>query len=194
MDVLGYLKQAITTCADILKWAANIQGSTRSSLVTDLQTICSNCEDAYAAVLERLVPVKNAFTNPTALGQELRNFAADQVVRRQFKPHHLCGNIDQLLQRLQNNLDPLKYSIDFKRIEELQRRFQLYGNYDAQIYQSYDDFADKLDQIASQISNVGVDSRERARYAQHVIENFQSELRSMLETVRKAKADLVQII
>jgi hypothetical protein len=194
MDVLEYLKQSINTCADILKWGANLQGSTRKSLVADLQSVCSNCEDAYGAVLERLVPVKNAFGDPTTLARELRNFAADQTVRRQFKPDHLCGNIDQLLQRLSNNLDPLKYSIDLRRIGELKSRFASYGNYDLQIYQSYDDFTHELDQLANQIGKPAFDPHERAQYAEHAIEDFRSELRSALHTVRQAKADLIKIV
>jgi hypothetical protein len=194
VDVLGYLKQAIGTCADVLKWAANIQGNARQSLVTDLQSICSNCEDAYGAVLARLVPVKSAFADPTALARKLRNFAADQTIRRQFKPDHLCGSIDQLLQRLQNNLDPLKYSIDFTNIRELRSRFELYGDYDFQLYKTYDEFTRELDQVANQISDPAFDPCERAQYAQRAIENLQSELRSTLETVRQAKADVVRIV
>jgi hypothetical protein len=205
VDVLDYLKQSVNTCTAILKWGANMQGSTRKSLVVDLQSICSNCEDAYGAILERLVPVKNAFADPTTLARELRKFTADQTLRRQFKPNHLCGNIDQLLQRLANNLDPLKYSIDLRQIGELRNRFEAYGNYDLRISESYDEFTVQLDLVANQIGNPTLsarrqgradpfDPRERAQYAEHVIEDFQTELRSALDTVRKAKADLIKII
>jgi len=53
--------------------------------VTELQTICTNCESAYDAMLTRLVPVKNAYSDPIKLATELRALQMDQTVRRQFK-------------------------------------------------------------------------------------------------------------
>jgi hypothetical protein len=194
VDVLNYLQQAIKTCTNIVKWGADMQGNARASLVTELQSICSNCEDAYGAILARLVPVKNASTDATALARELRDFAADQTVRNQFKPDHLCGNIDQLMQNLRSNLHPLKYSIEIKAIDELQKRFQSYRNYDLEIYRSYDDFTRELDRVADQLGDPSFDPAERARYARHAIDNFQTELSSALDTVRQAKADLLAIV
>ena len=108
MQVFEALKQAVKACADVVKWGAGIQEPTRKGLAADLQAICTNCDAAYDAVLTRLVPIKNAFADPTALAAELRAFAADAATRANFKPDHLCGQVDQLLIRLSSNLDPLK--------------------------------------------------------------------------------------
>ena len=150
-----------------------MQENARKGLVADLQTICSNCDAAYGAVLARLVPVKNAFRDPQTLSTELRALAADTTTRDQFKPEHLCHQVDQLLVRLSSNLDELKYSIDFRRIKDLRQELNRFGDVDGAIYQSYDDFTVELDQIATQILDPTFDAQERSRYAQHVIEGFE---------------------
>lgn len=194
MEVLSVLKQAVTACADVVKWGAGIQESTRKGLVVDLQTICTNCEAAYDAVLLRLVPVKNAFNSPDDFSNELRAFSADATTRSKFKPSHLCGQVDDLLMRISSNLDPLKYSVDFRRIGALRQSLQRFGNFDGAIYQSYDDLASELDRIATQIQDPGSDNTERTIYARHVIERFEDELRETQAAVRQAKADTIGII
>src|SRR6187455_1359886 len=103
---------------------AGIQAPERKGLAADLQAICSACEDAYATVLARLVPIKNAFGDPALLASELRAFAADVATRDKFKPEHLCHQVDHLLVRLRSNLDPLKYSIDCREIKEIRAYLQ----------------------------------------------------------------------
>jgi hypothetical protein len=194
MEVLSLLKQAIKACADVVRWGAGIQEATRKGLVADLQMICTNCDDAYDAVLVRLVPVKKAFANPDALANELRAFAADTATRNKFKPDHLCGQVDDLLSRISSNLDPLKYSIDCRRIGDLRQSLQRFGNFDGAIFQSYDELAADLDRIATQIQNPASDKQERAGYARHVIENFEDELRATQTAVRDAKTQAISRI
>ncbi len=194
MLVVDLLKQALSACADVIKWGAGIQESTRKSLVSDLQDICTNCDDAYDAVIARLVPVKNAFADPNLLAHELRSFAADASTRSKFKPEHLCHRVDDLLVNLSSNLNPLKYSIDFRRIDGLRQSLNQFGNVDGAIYQSYDELTSELDRIATQISDPAFNSQERCRYAQHVIQNFESELRSAQASAREAKRDTIGLI
>ncbi len=194
MQVLEALKQAIRTCADVVKWGAGIQEPARKSLAADLQTICGNCDAAYDAVLTRLVPVKNAFSDSAALAAELRALAADATTRSKFKPEHLCGQVDQLLVRLRSNLDPLKYSIDCRRIDEVQQYLQRFGNFDAAMYQSYDRLVAELDAIATQIQSPASDKQERSQYAQHVIQTFESDLRATQAAVRDAKNEMIGLI
>ena len=194
MEVLAVLKQAINACTSVVKWGAGMQQNARKSLVADLQTICSNCDDAYGAVLARLVPVKNAFRDPQLLSTELRALAADAATRSQFKPEHLCHQVDQLLVSLSSNLDELKYSIDFRRIKDLRQELKRFGDVDGAIYQSYDDFRMEIDRIATQILDPAFDAQERSRYAQHVIEGFEAELRSAQATMRDAKSQTVGLI
>jgi hypothetical protein len=194
MEVLNALKQAVKACADVIKWGAGLQETARKGLVADLQVICTNCDAAYDAVLARLVPVKNAYSDPVALGRELRAFAGDADTRRQFKPHHLCGQIDQLLVRLRSNLDPLKYAIDCRRIEDLRGYLNRFGDFDGSIFQSYDGLTAELDRIATDLQNPGPHQQERARYAQHVIEDFENDLRTTQAAVRQAKAETLSLI
>ncbi|WP_455387740.1 hypothetical protein [Petrachloros mirabilis] len=194
MEVLDLLKRAVKACADVIRWGAEIQGPARKALVKDLQDICLNCEAAYDAVLTRLIPVKDAFSNKDKLSTELRAFRADSQTRDKFKPEHLCGQVDQLLARLGSNLDPLKYSVDYRRIEDLRKSLKQFGSFDAAIYQSYDDLTSQLDQIATQINDPTFDSKERAQYATHVINDFETELRSAKKSVREAKDQTVGII
>lgn len=194
MQVFEALKQAVKACADVVKWGAGIQEPTRKSLAADLQAICTNCDAAYDVVLARLVPIKNAFADPTALAAELRAFAADATTRAKFKPDHLCGQVDQLLIRLSSNLDPLKYSIDCRRIDDVRQYLQRFGNFDGAIFQSYDELVAELDGIATQIQAPASDKQERSRYAQHVIQTFESDLRTTQSAVRDAKTQTIGLI
>src|SRR5579883_816792 len=100
MEVLDALKQALKSAASVIRWGAGIQEPTRRALLADLENICGNIESAYDSVIARLIPVKNAYNNPAALATELRAFAADATTRKQFKPGHLCRQVDSLLARL----------------------------------------------------------------------------------------------
>lgn len=194
MQVLDALRQSIKAAADVIKWGAGIQEAARKDLVTKLQAICSNIDAAYDAVLARLVPVKNAYNDPPALAKELRSLAADPATRSQFKPEHLCGEVDLLLTQLSSNLDPLKYSVDLRRIQGLRDYLLQFGNFDGAIFESYDDFTRQLDELATQIQNGRSDPQERALYVRHVIEGFTEELRSTQAEMRAAKAKVVGLI
>lgn len=191
MEVLELLKRALKTCAGILRFGASLQEPARKELTADLQRICLNCEDAYSTVLKRLGPVKDAFHDPDRLAKELRDFAGDTQTRDAFKPEHLCGEIDHLIVRLESNLDPLKYSVDFSRLGEIRRNISLVGNYDLAIYSAYDDFARQLDDLATQFHDPASDANERALYARHVVTGFESDLRSAIDGIREAKQTIL---
>jgi hypothetical protein len=192
MEVLELLKRALKTCASVIKLGAGIQGKVRKELTKDLQQICLKCEKAYETVLKRLSPVKDAFQDPKSLAKALRGFATDTKTRNAFKPEHLCGEIDHLITRLESNLDPLKYSIDVMRIQDLRKHLQSVGNYDAAIYQSYDGFARQLDELATQLQDSSFDIEERKHYAQHVIREFETDLRTAIDGVRDVKNSIIR--
>ncbi|MFM7313548.1 MAG: hypothetical protein ACKO0M_10340 [Cyanobium sp.] len=194
MDILKTLANAVETCARVIVWGVGLQEGTRKALVADLQEICIKCEAAYDAVLARLVPVKSAFGDPVNLARELRDFAADGATRDQFKPEHLCSQIDHLLVRLSSHLDPLKYAVDFRRITDLQRSFSQLGHFDGAIFRAYDELVVQLDRIATDIQGSGGDGMERSRYAQHVVQDFEDDLRVALNAVRDTKSRLVGLI
>jgi hypothetical protein len=194
MQVFEALKQAIRICASILKLGAGIQEPVRKKLAEDLQGICSRCEAAYDAVLSRLVPVKNAYSDPATLAKELRDFAADASTRAAFKPVHLCGQVDDLLLRLNSNLDAMKYSIDCQRIRDVQSYLMQFGDYDGALFRSYDNLTAGLDQIATQLQSPASDKRERSAYAQHIIRVFEDDLRATQASVHEAKNQMLAII
>jgi Fe-S-cluster formation regulator IscX/YfhJ len=194
MEILKILTNTIKTCAGVIKWGVGLQSSTRKQLVSDLQSICVNCDAAYDAILGRLTPVKNTFGDRERLAVELRAFAADSATRSQFKPEYLCSQIDHLLAQLSSNLDPLKYSVDHRRVTELRQSLMQLGNFDGALLRSYDELARQLDRIATEIQVQSADSQERCKYAQHVIQEFEDDLTSSLAEIREAKAKLVDLI
>lgn len=194
MQVFEALKQAIRTCASILKLGAGLQEPVRKELAADLQGICSRCEAAYDAVLSRLVPVKNAYSDPAALAQELRAFAADASTRAAFKPVHLCGQVDDLLLRLNSHLDALRYSIDCQRVRDVQNFLRQFGDFDGALFRSYDNLTSGLDQIATQLQSPASDKQERSNYAQHIIGEFEADLRATQASVHEAKNQMLAII
>ena len=106
MNPVRFLGDALRTSTRSITFLWRTQGAERSQLIADLQAICSRCDDAYAAVIKKLRPVKNSYTDREALADALRTFAADDQTRSAFKPEHLCGEVDQLLQRLSSDLPP----------------------------------------------------------------------------------------
>lgn len=194
MEILRILTNTIKTCASVIKWGVGLQESTRKQLVSDLQSICVNCDAAYDAILGRLTPVKNTFGDREKLAMELRAFAADSATRSQFKPQYLCSQIDHLLAQLSSNLDPLKYSVDHQRVTELRQLLMQLGSFDGALLRSYDELARQLDRIATEIQTQSADSQERCKYAQHVIQQFEDDLISSLAEIREAKARLVDLI
>lgn len=159
------------------RFGAGIQKQARNEIIQDLQRICSNVEAAYSGVIARLLPVKQSFDDPAALVTELRAFAADNVTRDSFKPDHLCSEVDVLLSKLANNLDPLKYSVDVPKIRSLQQNISMIVNMDAMIYNEYDEFARSLGYLATDLKTLRDDDlRERQTYTRHVIQECEEDL------------------
>lgn len=189
METIDLLKRAVTAFSRILKASGRVQAQARSELVMDLQRICSNCESAYSTVLARLSSVKDAYrADPTELAKALRAFAGDQETRDAFKPDHLCGEVDQLLTKLESNLDPLKYAIDVQKLRPLRSTLRDMGNVDAAIYQEYDEFARQLDQLGDDLESSPPSERsERVAYTKAVIKEFEVDLRDAIRAMRQAK-------
>ena len=188
MDIIKFLEDAVNVCSRIIKFGAGIQSQARNELINDLQKICSNVETAYSNVLAQLRPIKDSYQDSAALAKALRTFAADQETRDSFKPDHLCSEVDRLLSKLENNLDPLKYSVDVSKIRALKQNIRFIGNVDAAIYQAYDEFARDLDNLSTELQLQPPDtSIERREYARHVIADFEDDLFSAVTTMREAK-------
>jgi hypothetical protein len=192
MQVLNYLQNVLDACSKLVKFGAGIQNRAREELVADLQTICSNCEKSYSQMLVKLRPVKDSYQDTAALAKALRDFASDPEARAAFHPHSLCGDVDKLLFKLRNNLDPLKYSVDVRKIDDLRRELQLIGNYDGAIYASFDEFAGQLDNLSTELQGTRPEAgTDRKEYVRHVIDDFEEELSRALESVRAAKGRIL---
>lgn len=189
MNPVRFLGEALRTATGSVAYLWRTQGTERRQLIADLQAICSRCEDAYAAVLKQLRPVKDSYGNRKALAKALRTFAVDDKTRNAFKPEHLCGEVDQLLQRLTSNVDWLKYSVDLRGIERLRGAIARMGSYDGQLRDYFDDHTRAMDNIATQLQSKlpKKDAKERLAYARHVIDEFETDLRETLKKIRKAK-------
>jgi hypothetical protein len=100
----------------------------------------------------------------------------------------LCGDIDNLLFKLGNSLDTLKYSVDIRRLSDLRKELQLIGNLDSAIYASYDEFAKQLDDLSTELRTaLPVEAVARRDYVRHVIDDFEEDLFATLASVRAAK-------
>lgn len=182
----------IATAKRLIKALFTTQNKTRRDLVTSLQSVSGKCEDAYSTLLERLGPVKTARRNPLRFAAELHALAADKTTRSAFKPDKLCGEIDHLLINLTNNLNGLKYSVNWSSVGGLRDTLKAMGNYDAALKQQYERFMSELDSVATQIENAKPEERSPlAAYALSQIAALEAELRSSLHEIRQAKADIV---
>lgn len=188
MNVFKILKDAVEACVDVIKFGSAIQNQAQLRLINDLQMVCSKVESAYSTVLSRLKIVKQNYNDAKELAFALQDFAADAETRNAFKPDHLCGEIDSLLVDLENNLDPLKYSLDIRNIKNIRDDIQRAGNLDMEIFEEYDDFTRSLDNLAADIlAATDEDQRERVNYAQHTINKFQDDLFDAIKSMREAK-------
>jgi len=192
MELTAYLEKVVTTCSRILKFGASLQSVARNKLIDDLQKICSSVESAYSNVLSRLRPVKDSFNEPSSLAKELREFAADKETRDSFKPDKLCGGVYKLISDFESYLNPLKYSVDVRKLGTLKNEFNMIGNVDAALYDAYDEFARDLDKIATEMSSLiekksSKRLKERMEYVQHLITDFEEELFDAIKKMREAK-------
>ena len=190
MWVVDALKDTLAAAGRVIESAAKVQGPARTELKNELQSICSKCDMAYSTVLARLAPVKNSCSDAAKLAVELRTLAADQQTRAAFTPQHLCGEVDGLLMKLQSHLDPLKYSIDVRRIGVLRQSLETMGHFDDAISDSYDGFARDLDRIATELQ-APAPPADRAAYAREVIEEFET---SLVEAVKQARGTKAKIL
>ena len=194
MLVLSVLSDFVDQCSRVLKTAGGLQNQTRTELIKDLQGICDRCETAYGRLIVNLVPVKNAFYDRQHLVDSIRSFIQNSEVRDSFKPANLCGEAVMLLDRLANNLDPLKYSVDFRKIAELKESLKQFGNYDLAFYRTFDDFANDLGSLATTLANPGTQGdelNERMAYTRTVIEDFEREVSELVRSVQSALRRLV---
>jgi hypothetical protein len=190
MWVIDALKEALASAGRIIESGAKVQGQARRELKDDMQQICSKCDAAYSTVIARLVPVKNSYVDAARLAIELRALAADQQTRMAFTPQHLCGEVDALLMKLQNNLDALKYAIDVRRIGVLRLVLQSMGHFDDAISDSYDGFMRQLDDIATELQASPAPAG-RVEYVREVIADFEATLLDAIKQVRQTKATLL---
>ena len=122
MGALGQLRQAFEVAGRAIGFASETQGGARRELVDSLEQVASKCDDAYTEVRTALRPVRDSYRDPAQLGAALRAFAADAHVRTSIKPHQLCGEVTALLDKLANNLDPLKWPYAFEWGGRVRRR------------------------------------------------------------------------
>jgi hypothetical protein len=187
MQVLSIIRSVIRECVKVITFGAKIQGDTRAQLIASLQEICDNCETAYSKVRSKLLPVKNA-PDAKQLATALRTLAADAETRDAFKPEHICGKIDNLLNAFQNNLDPMKYAVDMLRISTIQDQLRAIGNFDLSIREQYNQFSRALDQLANQLDAASpAELHDLTLYVRRTIEDFEDELSRTVTCVREAK-------
>ena len=183
----------VRACARLIRSLPGIQSNARKRLVTELQGICSKCEDAYSALIARLLPIKAAYGDAKKLAEALRQFGADTKTRAAFKPEHLCGEIDHLLQELKSNLNALGYSVRWSGLETLDETLKRMGNYDSELYHQYDQFRFELDQIATELDRAKKkDQKYWLRYVEDLVSDTEVELQNSITDMRRAKDQIVQ--
>jgi archaellum component FlaC len=188
MGALSQLRQAFEVAGRAIGFASEAQGGARRELVDSLEHVASRCDDAYTRVRAALGPVRDSYRDPLMLASALRAFAADADVRTSVKPHQLCGDVTALLDKLANNLDPLKYAIDVRRIKAVRESLGELHQLDYDIKNEYEEFTRDLDAVADQLDTaIGDEARERIAYVRQVIADFDRELSDLVTSVRDAK-------
>lgn len=193
MNPVKFLGDALRAISRAVSFLWTQQGVDRRALVDAVQQVCSRCEDAYSAVITALRPVKDAFGKPADLSGALREFASDAATRARFKPDQLCGDIDQLLQRLASNADFLKYSLDVRNIQRLRNTLAQMNNYDGALRAYYDEYAREMDSLATELQ-LGPALPERVAYAQHLVKEFEGDLAETLRDIQAARQVLVNLV
>jgi hypothetical protein len=188
-------KEVINRCVEALKALVDIQASSRRKLVKEIQVVCSKCDNAYSALLERLSAVKQAYQTPELLAKELHKLSSDRQTRARFKPEGLCKEIDQLLVDFQNNLQGLKYSVHLFSIREIKDTLHSMGNYDQALYHQYDRFMHGLSNLAVAIESAS--KKERTTLVEAVrsaVTKLEADLQDSVESMRAAKNRVVNRI
>jgi len=181
-------KEIIERCVTALKSTIELQQSSRQRLIGETQSICSTCDDACSALLERLVPVRKAYRAPMRLSGELISLAGDANIRRQFKPEGLCSEIDQLLADFENALSGLRYSVHMLSISEIRNILRSMGNYDSALYHQYDMFMNRIGHLGEEIPIATVEDRKiLALQVRDAVSMLEADLKETIRAMRKAK-------
>jgi len=195
MNALVILRNIFTEVGRVIKFGAGLQGDARKELADALVNICDKCDTAHSTVRQKLLVVKQNFDQEFNLAHAVREFAADPEARFAFKPEHLCGEIDYLLDKLKNNLDPLKYAIDVREIGMLHENLKQIGNYDLSILWQYNQFCQDIEDIANRLDdalrNKTGEAEEIKAYLRHVITRFDQELFDTVMKVRSIKSQIL---
>lgn len=187
-------REIVRACKRILLFLPGLQTKARAKLVNDLQSICDKCEGAYAAFLQRLLPVKAACSDPHKLVVELRAFAADHVTRASFKPDHLCGEIDHLLDELESWVAPLGYSVNLTGLGAMKTILERLGSFDGALRHEYDEFTRELDGVARELETANPsDSRRWIEYVEALMSETSAQLSEAVNDVHMAKSDLLKV-
>ncbi|MDI9430260.1 MAG: hypothetical protein RBR19_16390 [Sedimentisphaerales bacterium] len=186
-------REIINACKRILLFVPGLQTRTRTQLVNNLQSICDKCEGAYAAFRKRLAPVKASYANPRKLAKELRSFAADDTTRSAFKPDHLCGEIDHLLDALASWVSPLPFSVNLTGLGPMKTVLERIGNFDGALRHEYDEFTRELDAIAEHLETADPhDVPGWVEYVKALVAETSAQLSNAVDDVHKAKAELLR--
>jgi hypothetical protein len=181
----------IRACTRLLRYLPGLPQDERQHLVRDVQAICAGCEEAYAALVARLSPVKAVFRDPPTLVRELRAFAADAQARAAFNPEYLGGEVGRLLQELRGRLDALGYSARMSGLGTLDETLQRMGEYDGDLSDQFDQFRAELGHVAGEIERTtGPDRRHWVQYVEELVSDAEVELHRSIGDVRRARDDV----
>lgn len=181
-------KEVVERCVRALKSMAELQGRSRQRLIRDTLAVCSTCDDAYSALLDRLIPIKKAFRSPSRLADELVALAGDSKMRKRFKPEGLCSEIDQLLVDFQSHLNGLRYSVHVLSISEIRDALRSMGSYDQALYHQYDSLMSQIGAIGSELAVArGEDRKQLVSQARAAVSGLETDLKESVIAMRRAK-------
>ncbi|MCA9298175.1 MAG: hypothetical protein KDA28_03865, partial [Phycisphaerales bacterium] len=193
-QLIGRAQDVLGTLSSFIGTMGGIQRDARKGMLEHLTRICASYEDAYRFIYERLVPVKAAYGDPDRLAYELRAFAADSECREKFGHSHLCGEITGLIDQLDNQLDPTRYSIAIGRLGQLRESLHEFGRFDGSMSIAYEEFARELDEIASQISLALPDDKmELSRMAKAIVDDFASRVFQSTQQIQQMKTEAMTL-
>jgi hypothetical protein len=194
MNPVHLIGESLRAASDATRLLAPQQATERKKLASDIQEVCRRCQSAYGAVLARLGRLKAVSQNRDALPEALRGFSADRHTRDAFNLEGVPGDLSEILQRLERDIDRLKYPIDFWRIYRLKSAVDDHKDQARELADYYDDYARAMEALAGQIQ-MGLpeqEPQERQHYARHVIGSFEKELQDALMAVEAAEHEMLE--
>lgn len=192
MIALDKLSSILKETAKLINYLALVQHSERKRLVDSLANICMRCEESFELIYARITSIRRTYGNTDSLIVAVQGFIDDHQLALQFKPEHLCSEIDSLLTDLESYLEGLRYSIASNSISVIKMELGNMHHCDISLNEQYNLLREELRNL---IDSYEIDKNKlNISIIRDILNGFEDSLKEVVNAARAAKDKVIDIM